>query len=133
MNPYKRVLDLMDQVPQEKRRLVQTHAWDDKRDCGCIFGTLFPSLDRTYGRGINFFYDYKVALGYELEDPSMGGGELDAFKTWAEGLGLNPLLIYKLQEINDAEDAGDLTAPELWGYVYKRIQEESETWERNTR
>lgn len=119
MNPWTKIRELMDAVPEEARRLIAYDAWDPAVGCGCIFGTLYPYTPRPSAQPtrINF-----VNLAYNTPGPDADGFSpetADRFRKWLKANDLSDNVVSDLQTANDAYDQD--VPEEHWKRVYAYV------------
>lgn len=106
MNPWENLLKLMDDVPPPRRRLLTHVAWNHRMQCGCIFGTFDPTIDREK----SWQYDYS-----RLTHPQPLVGE------WLASLGFSQADCLELQAVNDRGVVDDYTREELWRFIHAYV------------
>lgn len=125
MRPWARIKELMDAVPEEKRRLIGGVAWSPVDQCGCIFGTLFPDTPKDTGSTTSM--DFRSMFQYVHSESSQWeyAKEAEAFQAWARGLGLTYYDVWDLQEWNDTvHDLPKVRWDRVYAWVCRREQKE---------
>lgn len=102
MNPWTKLRELMDAVPEDRRRLARFAAWRPDLGCGCVFGTLYPGTDRREGAKVNFAGAIRLGEEPEKSRQTFTHPKLvEPFTAWAHSLGLGRDDVYQLQHYND--------------------------------
>lgn len=132
-NPWKSIRKLMDAVPEERRRLLRFDSWRSDLDCGCVFGTIYPSTPRIESSRINFRELLRKGEGA----PGRSDYEflVEPFTTWAHGLGLTLREVTDLQRMNDYCDATPRHDKDVrvarWELVYAYVVQKEEAHDRD--
>lgn len=115
MNPWTKIRELMDAVPEEKRRLVAYDAWSARYGCGCFFGTLYPNTPRRPGRDTRMNY-----IGLAYDDEYVYGGDASLrFHEWMAEVGLTREDVHALQQKND--EYPGYSTEERWFVMYEYV------------
>lgn len=106
MNPWENLLKLMDATPAPRRRLLTHMAWNHSMQCGCVFGTFDPTIDREK----SWQYDYS-----RLTHPQPLVGE------WLASMGFSQADCLELQAVNDRGVVYNLTPEDLWRFIHAYV------------
>lgn len=105
MNPYAKILSLLESLPAEERLLLSGVRRDtvDTRECGCLFGTLLPKHGLPADTGYKGLYHAEL-----LSQPT------SPLRHWArdlfnltDGESWFGWLVAELERVNDNYDDGD--------------------------
>lgn len=113
---WDRILELMDQVPEGERRLCKYVAWAPQLGCGCVWGTLYPGTPRSISTPLSLDFG-AMSQAQNPTDPIVKD-----FQAWITKMGISPLSVSILENINDHLTPSVLSLEGLWARVYEAVR-----------